>query len=397
MTVTILCLASYFKGTRFLVAAKELGCQVILLTREKLRDEAWPMAAIDERFLLADLNEQAEIVHSVSYLARTRQIDAIVPLDDYDVMTAALLREHLRLPGVGQTVIRYFRDKLAMRTKAREAGIAVPAFTGVFNYGVLAEWMAQTPLPWVLKPRLEAGAMGIKKINHADEVWRWLERLGDEGSFFLLERFVPGDVYHVDALVWEGEVVFASAQKYGKPPIEVSHGGGVFMSSTLPAGSPESTAILRMNERIITAFGLEWGATHTEFIRGADGQYYFLETAARVGGASVDRLVEAATGLNPWAEWAKIETARVRGADYQVTPSKAGQAGLLACLARQRRPDLSGYSAPEVVWQMEKDYHAGLIVAGDDPGRIQALLHQYSHQFARDFLAYVPPLDKAPT
>ena len=40
--VTILCLASYYKGTSFLTAAKSLGARVILLTREKNADEPWP-------------------------------------------------------------------------------------------------------------------------------------------------------------------------------------------------------------------------------------------------------------------------------------------------------------------------------------------------------------------
>ena len=59
------------------------------------------------------------------FLARTRLIDRIVPLDDYDVETAAALREHLRVPGMGDTTARYFRDKLAMRVQARDRGLQV--------------------------------------------------------------------------------------------------------------------------------------------------------------------------------------------------------------------------------------------------------------------------------
>ena len=64
--------------------------------------------------------------------------------------------------------------------------------------------MERVPAPWVLKPRSEASAIGIKKMHAPDEVWRTLEQLGDRQSFYLLERFVPGDIFHVDSIVSEG-------------------------------------------------------------------------------------------------------------------------------------------------------------------------------------------------
>src|SRR4051794_18161470 len=146
--LTILCLASYEKGAAFMRECKRQGCTVILLTNEKLADGGWPMECIDERFLLPDLAQRQDVIHAVSYLARTRVIDRIVPLDDYDVETAAALREHLRVPGMGDTTARYFRDKLAMRVQARDKGILVPDFVPVINYDAIRDYMAQTPAPW---------------------------------------------------------------------------------------------------------------------------------------------------------------------------------------------------------------------------------------------------------
>ncbi|RMG91246.1 MAG: ATPase, partial [Chloroflexi bacterium] len=261
----ILCLASYFKGTTFLEAAYAEGCRVLLLTREKLKDESWPWAAIDEVFFMPDLRRRPDVVYGVAYLMRSRQIDRIVPLDDYDVETAAFLREHFRLPGLGESVTRFFRDKLAMRMQARAVGIAVPRFTAVFNYDRLRAFMAEVPPPWLLKPRSEAGAMGIKKVCSETEVWQWLDKLGDEQSFFLLEQFLPGDIYHVDAIVWGGEVVFAVPHKYAQPPMRVAHEGGVFMTRTLPRDGAEAQAILELNRQVLQAFGLRDGVSHTEF------------------------------------------------------------------------------------------------------------------------------------
>ena len=159
--------------------------------------------------------------------------------------------------------------------------------------------------PWLLKPRSEASSMGIKKIEHADEVWPILESLGDQQSFFLMEQFVPGDVYHVDGLVDDGEVLFSMAHKYGKPPLSVYAGGGVFITRSLDRESEESKTLVALNKQVLKAMGLVRGATHSEYIKShSDGQLYFLENAARVGGANIAECVEYASGVNLWREWA---------------------------------------------------------------------------------------------
>ena len=238
--------------------------------------------------------------------------------------------------------------------------------------------------------------MGIKKIHNSEELWRWLDKLGDEQSYFLLEQYIPGDVCHVDGIVSEKEVVFSVAHRYGAPPMNVAHEGGVFVTRTLPRDSEESNELLALNERLMKALGMVRGATHTEFIRGEDGELYFLETAARVGGANIDRLVEAATGIDLWAEWARIEVAHLRGETYTISPSREAYGGLLVCLSQQEWPDLSSFAEPEVVWWLNKRHHAGLIVAAESPQRVQSLIASYTKRFAHEFLAIAPPLDKPP-
>jgi len=207
--LTILCIATYFKGEAFLRECRRQGCRVLLLTSDTLVNAAWPREAIDEVFSIARDASDAEIRRRVDAIARTHAIERITALDDFDVELAAMLREHLQVPGVGRTAASYFRDKLAMRTKARSLGIPVPEFSPVFNDQALDDWTRRVPAPWVLKPRSSAAAIGIKKIADRDELWRALDALGDLRSNSVLEQFVSGDVYHVDSIIWDGTVVFA--------------------------------------------------------------------------------------------------------------------------------------------------------------------------------------------
>ncbi len=396
--MTILCLASYDKGHEFLRQCKREGWTVVLVTAESLREKAhWPREAIDEIFYLPDEHQQWNPVHlrnGVSYLARTRVFDRIVPLDDFDVELAAMLREHLRVPGMGQTTAHYFRDKLAMRLRAAEAGIAVPEFIHVLNHPRLAEFLGRVPPPWVLKPRSMAGAIGIRKIHSAEEFWAIVEGLGDEQSNYLLERFVRGDIFHVDSIVYEREIRFAIASAYGTPPFEVAHGGGIFTTRILERDGETAQRLLAENRRVLAALGLLRGVSHTEYILGReDGRVYFLETSARVGGANIAELVEAATGINLWAEWAKVELAGGK-APYDPPEPRSDYSGLLVSLARQEQPDTGAFNDPEIVWRMALPHHIGLIVRSPSPARVRELLADYTARVARDHHASAPPRER---
>lgn len=392
--LTVLCIASYRKGDAFLLAAKRTGARVLLLTSRSLEQADWPREAIDDIYFIPDVDHHwnmADVIKGVSWLARSVKIDRIVALDDFDVEKAAALREHLRIGGMGDTTARYFRDKLAMRTRAREVGIAVPDFVPVINYQEIKDFLARVPGPYVLKPRSQAAAIGIRKLGSGADLWPALEELGDEQSHFVLERFVTGDVFHVDSLVADYRVRFAIASRYGTPPLEAAQEGRVFSTQTLKRRSADERALLTFNQRLLKALGLREGASHSEFIKGADGTFYFLETSARVGGAHIVDLVEAATGLNLWSEWARLECRR-EGEPYRISPSRRHYAGLLVSLAKQEWPDLARYDAPEVVWRLHKRHHAGLIVAGPKLERVEALLRQYADGFYRDFFATAPAL-----
>jgi biotin carboxylase len=392
--LTILCVSSYEKGQEFIRTCKEMGCHVLLLTVEKLRDANWPKECIDEIFTMPEDLLLQHLIYTVSYMARSRPIDRIVALDEFDMENVSALREHLRLSGMGLTTVRFFRDKLAMRGGAREAGILVPEFVHVLNHDNLQEFMTRVPGPWLLKPRSQAAGIGMKKIHEAAELWPWLDKLGDQQSFYLMEQFVPGNVYHVDSVVSEREVVFAEAHAYGAPPLDVSHQGGVFTTRTLARDSAEAKELLTMNRKLLKGLGLVRGVTHAEFLKAhADGKFYFIEVAARVGGAYIADAIEAASGINLWREWARLEVGAGRE-PYKLPRVRNDYAGVILSLARQEQPETSAYNDPEIIYRVSKYHHAGFVLKASKAKRIQELLDSYAERFRTDFLATQPVPDK---
>jgi biotin carboxylase len=397
----MVCLATYFKGVDFIRECKRRGCQVVLITKEKTLAEDWPRESLDELIALPNDAGPDLFVHLVSLLARQTKIDRIVALEEFDVIPAAQIREHLSLSGMSSATARLFRDKLVMAARVKEAGINVPDFVPLLNHDEVRDFIGRFPPPWLIKPRSDVSAIGIRKGLEPADVWRAIdeldrrERLRERSSHYLLSRFVSGDVFHVDSLVSNGRVIFAGANKYGRPPMDVAHNGGAYVSHTIPRGTEDEKKLFAINRKLLRKLGLETGAAHAEFIRStADGQFYFLEVAARVGGAYIAEVLEAASGINLWREWARLELT-AEPATRKLSPPRRDYAGIVLSLAKQEYPDTSSYNDPEVVYRVNKKHHAGLIVRSKKLERVQELLTQYATRFAEDFEAVLPPLERA--
>ncbi|QYH38805.1 ATP-grasp domain-containing protein [Algoriphagus sp. NBT04N3] len=386
---TFLCISNFFKGNAFLTALKKQGNRVFLVTSEKLKDKPWVYEYIDEVFFMPgqDLDWDLNLLlQGVGGLMKNHKIESIIALDDYDVEKATFLRESLRIPGMGQTTGRFFRDKLAMRIKAQDSGLRVPAFSPLFNDEDINLFADHISAPWVLKPRSEASAHGIIKVNSKEELWHHINELGDNRLYYLVEQFKPGDVYHADGLLLNGKSLFLTVSKYLATPMEISQGGGIFRSANIKYGSSDDKAIKKANLEIMKAFGMKSGATHTEFIKcHEDGEIYFLETSSRVGGAHLAEMVEAATDINLWAEWAKIEDSLAKGYKYELPKVAKNYAGIVLTLSKYEHPDLSSFDDPEVYFRVPLEYHAGLIVRSKNQQKIMDLLDNYAERFANEF------------
>jgi biotin carboxylase len=394
-TEQFLLLASYEKGHDFMRQCAEMGVRCTLLTLESLRDSDWPRETLEELATMPSGLTAEQVVNTVSWMARGRAFNRVVALDEFDLQTAAQLREHMRIPGMGITTSGCYRDKLAMRVIACATGFLVPRFCRVLNYDELRSFMERVAPPWLLKPRTEASAVGIRRIEDPEQLWRALDELGDRQSQFLLEQFVPGDIFHVDSIISKGRVAFSAVHRYGRPPLQLMHQGGVFTTRTVDRAGPDWSDLTALNASLAPSLGMVRGVTHAEFIRAhADGRCYFLEIAARVGGAFIADLVETATGVNLWREWAKLEIAHLRGEPYVLPAPLESYAGSVLCLAQTVDPDTSAFNAPEIVHRIRKHHHAGLIVRSPDPRRVEQLLDEYSAEFAARFLATLPPLER---
>jgi biotin carboxylase len=393
--LTFICISCDYKGGEFLRALHEEGHKVFLVSSQKTEDKPWPRECLEDIYFMPENDgrhwNMDTLIAGTAYIFSQNQVDKIIALDDYDVKKVAMLREEFRSPGMGETTARHFYDKLAMRMIARENKIRIPDFSPLFNDEVIQRFLDSSKGPWFVKPRSDAGAIGIRKINSAKEFWAWNNENKEKRHTYLIECFTPGHVYHVDTLFTDYKPLFTRSSRYLQPPFEIAHGGGVFRSQSLDAKSKESKELAKLNTKLLEAFGLKFGASHSEFIKSSeDGKFYFLETSARVGGAHLADMVEAASGVNLWAEWARIESAMLLNQSYSPPKPQNSNAGIIATLSRFEDMDYSLLDHPSICWTLNKKYHVGLIMKDDSSKKVTELLDEFTSRIYKDFHSSVP-------
>ena len=396
----IVCIASEFKGNDFFDECRRADWRVSLVTREDLLDEPWAWANLSDVKKVRRSATTEDYIRAVTNIAGSEPIDRLVGIDEFDVLPAAKAREHLQLEGLSSSAALRFRDKLRMRHRAFAGKIPCPAFTGVFNADKINAFLAEIPAPWIVKPRTEVNAFGIRKCETKEEVWQTLNELDsrhtwrDHPSQFLIERFVKGSAFHVDSVVENGKIIAAGVSAYGKPPMTVSHDGGVFTTSILPYQSRERKELENLNKKLLKTFDYKRGITHAEFLQSEQtGEIFLLEVAARVGGAYIADVLEHAAGFNLWREWARLEIADQRN-PYQPPKVRRDYAGITLALAKEENPDTAHYTDAEIVYRVSKPKHVGLIFRSQKHGRVAELLKVYSEKIGSDFLAVAPTKER---
>ncbi len=392
----IVCIASEHKGNEFLEGCTDAGWQVTLVTREKLLDEPWLWTSIGNVKTVPNDATAEDYIRAVTNLAGHQPVQRVVGLDEFDVLTAAKTREHLQLGGMTGSHALRFRDKLAMRNIACEAELPCPEYVSAFNPKEINAFLERVPAPWIVKPRTEVNAFGIRKCETAEQIWQTLTELDnrhtwrDHPSQYLIEEFIEGKVYHVDSIVEDGKILAAGVSVYGTTPFNVSHYGGIFTTSIVPYKSKERKELEKLNKKLLKAFKYERGIAHAEFLQcAATGKFYLLEVAARVGGAYIANVLEQACGFNLWREWARLETATEKN-PYKLPKTRQDYAGITLCLSKDEKPDTTHYEDAEIVYRVKKPKHVGLIFYAQKQERINELLKVYTEKITRDFLAVAP-------
>jgi biotin carboxylase len=174
--------------------------------------------------------------------------------------------------------------------------------------------------PLILKPRDSFSSRGVYKCDNPDEVKVHLEesRSFSSSGDVLLEEFLEGKEYSVEAITYRGETsIIQFTEKFITPypnTVETGHLQPADLSSA------EKNAISAVVKRALTALGIENSASHTEIMMTKEWPMV-IETGARLGGDFISSyLTRSSTGMS--MDRAAIQIAVGQKPDTNVTSRK---------------------------------------------------------------------------
>jgi hypothetical protein len=226
----------------------------------------------------------------------------LVTNDEYCIEDCAALRAQLGATARHPEDLAGYRDKVAMKTRLRAAGVEVPRFASLDpvpapSPELVERLVALVGVPLVVKPRNGSNNLGVEVLADRSALAAWLAaHVGL--SEWQVESYLAGDTLHANALVRDGVLTPLLVGQYTDSLLELGAGRAVG-SITLAAEEDGVRAGMELNAAVVAALGGRGSfVVHTEFVLTADGRGVLLETAARAPGALVSEMAWLHRGVH---------------------------------------------------------------------------------------------------
>lgn len=257
----------------------------------------------DAVYPVEDISDLTQVRATMLDVLHEQPVDYIVTPTEKSVLTGGFLRSFYAIPGPSFETSLFTTNKLAMKTRLRQAGIPVADFMRLDRLEDLTHAGERLGWPLILKPSVGSGTLDTFRVDSA-MAGRELLAAGRLASLtkltvpILAERCVEMEEYHCDALFLENRLHFASVSKYFSPPLKAK--GRLLGSYIIPEEDPVRVQICTLLEAVASAFGITEGPAHLEVYRTASGELLVGEIALRLGGGGICGAIGHQYGVSMW-------------------------------------------------------------------------------------------------
>jgi biotin carboxylase len=296
-TVLVLGGGSYY--VRAIERVRAAGYRTVVVDR----DAAAPGLAIADAAHAVDLADPDAVLG----VARRHGVDAVLPLNDFGVRSAARVADELGLRGLTPESAELACDKGLMRERWARDGLPGPPFRVATTWEQAEVAAERVGLPLVVKPADSGGGgRGVSVVRDRDELrWAWdFAHPFARNGRVVVEGYVEGTELTVETISRAGQVHVLAVSDKVKPPLRTR----VATSLHYPAALDEATlaAVESLAHKAVLSIGIEDGPAHLELIVGDDGPR-LLELGARGGGGHVfSTIVEATSGVDMVRESVRV-------------------------------------------------------------------------------------------
>jgi carbamoylphosphate synthase large subunit len=286
--------------------------------------------------------DDSALAEAVRWVQQRVPVDRLEATVEAHVMTAAVVREVLGIPGTSVRTAFLCRDKPAMKEALRAAGVPCARSTGA----EIRAFAAEVGFPLILKPPAGAGASGAERVGGPDELDEAIARSHvDHGAVVAVEEYIEGHEGFYDTITIAGEVVHEFVTHYYPNVLEAMRTRWISPQfvTTNRLDAPGYDELKAMGRAVVTALGIGTSATHMEWFFGPKG-LSFSEIGCRPPGVRAWDLYAAANDIDIYFEWAM---AIVHSKPSQ-SLSRRCAAGMIA-LRPDRDGTISGYEGMDAI------------------------------------------------
>ena len=243
-----------------------------------------------------DSSDEKDIDAALSHARSWPNFEHSIQTDEYAVTLLAILNDHLKLEGLTIEQAHRFRDKVPMKQYLSQNICKPKLYTRQDILDNLIEY------PVIVKPRTFAASRGVCIAKSKGELLHNIKGKNidysrpakDTVEDVEVEEYIDSDVYHIDGLVFNGNIVFCTTSRYVESCFGYAQ-GKIFGSISVPKLQQEQA--LDFAQKVHSDLRIPDGAFHLEcFFK--NQKFIFLEIGIRPGGAEIVPAIEAATGIN---------------------------------------------------------------------------------------------------
>lgn len=284
------------------------GVELCVLNGEGTPD-FWPA----ERYRLVGSKHVGDLVAQARAWHEQERFDGVITFSESAVIAVAAVAEALGLPGIGVAAARCSRNKYLMRQAYERAGAPNPRYRFVPECDDALVAGEEFGYPVILKPTMGAGSQFVFKVDNAEQMVERFEQasmgiqemfwvvseadgvdLGPQG--LLVESFLDGREYLIEAVAWDDEVYFGSV--VDRITVEGATFDDDVHSAPTSLGPDDLAKVHAVVRAAAHGQGLRRSVMHAE-VRFHRGEPYLLEIAARVGGGGLDQVARLTAGYDP--------------------------------------------------------------------------------------------------
>jgi biotin carboxylase len=277
---------------RALERVRELGVRVVAVDR----NAAAPGLAV------ADVGETADFgdLLALAQIGRRHGVSGVMTFAaDRAVPVVAAVAEQLGLPGIGTETAHLMTNKIAMRRRLADAGVAQPRFAALRHVREIRQAVEAVGFPAVLKPADSAGQRGLFLVASIDDIERHLHAALAQSTEeeAILESYHAGLEVNGLLVARSGEVAVLTLSDRRRPP---GIGFGVAVAHVYPSTlfGDSLAEVERIGTSTVHALGLVDGIAYPQVIWGDDGVARLIEVAARIPAGQMDAVARYGVGVD---------------------------------------------------------------------------------------------------